>query len=284
MTEIITRNQVQIQKPKLMVKSTTNTPLDIFSISDILKQYLALGINELNNSGFERGSKNDNNDIDDPLLDQYIKDLTAHSEKIAKKFIKGLGQMYKGVLIKDQVSVRPDGKVYRYRCQWALPYDNLCGLLLNQRQEVIKNMGTDKGEKLFQVIDKIYPNGQTGQDALIVNTDNAKGVVPITPFNIFDFSTDGYYRGDGAFIPKGVLLTISELEFNNGSVTFKTENGKELDNVVAHKICVAKHKHIIDSIRNDIIQSLEIKKNELKAIEQIIDDNIGKYILVAELS
>jgi len=273
----------------LKVKVKEAKELDIFEISNQLKKIMDKGIENLNSLKQE-----DNDDIDDKELSQYLKELDKQSERIANKFVKGLGQMYKGVLIKDELSIREDGGVYRYRHQRKMDYDRVAEMLLRYKDDVISNMGVERAGITFDVIDKILKEKEIKDDQqtignrknmLNIDTSMAEGVKDVKPFNIFDFEKKNSYSSSpeqNRLIAKGKMLKIDKLKFNRGRITFENDDDT-LRNETIHKLCLDKHKDVITQIRTEIVNVLQTRKNELDEIEKVVDDKMGKYILVAEL-
>ena len=266
--------QKQPQKPQQEEKEEEE---DIFTICSQITDIINYGIDYLNKNKTEIESRNDS----DIILSDYLTKLTNQVKKIDDDFCKGLGQMYKGTLIKDKLSIRKDGGVYRFRYKGKIQLNSICGKISNARTEVTHNMGNVKGKILFDIIDKIYQNNTNKLD---IDSECAKGKISIKKFPIFDFSTS-YTRNEGTppLIAKGEVMYISEIEYDRGTIEFRDCEGDKLCNKLVHKLCLTKFDSLITQIREEIFKTLKSKEDELNEIEKLISDTMAKYILVAEL-
>lgn len=252
---------------------------DFFDICNQIKSVMDAGLKNLKDSGL-----NNSSETDDEELDNYLKDLNKRSERVSDKFVKGLGQMYKGVLVRGELSVRENGGVYAYRCQYRMDCEQVSKMLLAHKDNVIQNMGDEKSKIIFEVIDKLYPRDEKGyiKHSLNIDTSIASGEEQIKPFNIFDFEKKSY--SDDTYVNQGNMLRVSKMTFNRGRITFETDGGSSVGNRIIHKLCLAKHQDVIAEIRNRIVNELQSRKNELQEAEDVVDNLLGKYLIAAELS
>jgi hypothetical protein len=252
---------------------------DFFDISNKIKRILSVGINNLKDSGLNT----ERTDVDDEELDSFLKDLCSQGERIGEKFVKGLGQMYKGVLIKDEISIREDGRVYRYRCRRSgINREELCKMLLQNKDEVVLNVGQERADIIFLIVNSIIKDVNGRRDyTLDIDTSIASGEKDIKSFNVFDFEFRGYSNDE--IMPKGEVMCIKKMSFNRGRIVFEDERGHSIGNNIIHKMCIAKHKNVIKEIRDNVISQLQSKKNELNDTEKLLNDLMGKYLIAAEL-
>ena len=140
-------------------------------------------------------------------------------------------------------------------------------------------MGLEKSTLLFEILDKVYPDEKTGKRVLDIDTSLAIGILPIKSFNVYDIETDY----SGVLKEKGKSLKVNEIHYNRGEITFKDSDGGYVSNEIIHKLCLAKNQDVIAKIRNQVIEQLHDKKEELNNAEKIVDDKFGKYLIIAEL-
>jgi len=265
---------------------------DFFDICNQIKLIMDAGLKSLKDSELNGGGKDE---TDDKELDIYLKDLNDRVERINDKFIRGLGQMYKGVLVQGELSVRENGGVYAYRCQYKMNSEQVARLLIAHKEKVIGNMGDEKSKIIFEIIDKLYhkeehKEGNEGNidvlDVLIgvlnIDTSIATGEQQIKPFHVFDFERRSY--ADDTYVNKGDMRYINKMSYNRGRIVFSDENGSSIGNSIIHRLCLDKYQDVITEIRNKIINELQSKKDKLQKAEDIVDNLLGKYLIAAELS
>jgi hypothetical protein len=271
---------------------------DVFSISDKIKELIELEIKNVNDN-----EDNKLNGDDDKLI-EYLANLHEIAKRIETKFIKGIGEMNDGILIRPNKDNKRDigglvfrnGKVYRYKKQYELDFKQIAESFLRYKDSIMTIMESDKTKIIYEVIDKVFKNinnymshvnsderyGYALETNLIIDEKIAEGEVKIEPSNIFDFELDNY-EDMSALAITGKMLKICKIRFNRGNIGFRDEFDNRLDNDRIHNICMIKYKKDIDEIRNNVILEMEKEKKRLEEIEEFINNKMGKYVLVAGL-
>jgi len=229
--------------------------------------------------------KSDDIDYKEYELKSKLQVLDELRNDIGKKLVKAIAYMYEGTLIDNYISVRKDG-VYRFRCQWKPEPSAILEDLYRHKDEVLKKVKDAK--PLLEVIDKLYPNNNLLQSRNLFNQKNMI-MIPTTP--VLDITGRGYRDETDKYsmVDVNVIFYYDDGTFNFAEARKKDDG--EYDEYNATRICdegvvaklTKKFINVIKERRAFMLNLISDEKNRLNDAKNLVENNLGKYILLNEL-
>ena len=213
-------------------------------------------------------------------LSNLCREVARLISSIKRDYNKGLGQMYNGVLIDEEVSLR-GGRIYPYRCQYRMSEENVLQLVTRDGvgEEIKNKLGSKMGDIVIQLANKIG-----GSD---LSSPYITKQVKVNPIQVFDFKYKSYREMDG-LKQEGEVLTINLIQVNyDNRHTFYQEgvgeDSKSLNNYNIIKELYKVYKNDIDKAEQEIKQETLDRIDYLKQLHQEVIDGFGKYLIVANI-
>lgn len=198
-------------------------------------------------------------------LSKEIKELKKSREDLTRVSI---GYMYNGVLVSGDISCRR-GKVYRFRCQYALSNKHIKKSILKNLQEVEKKLSEpnmDILETLLEFIDENEPSYHT-------NSEEHR-ILDLNDFRIAEFRDDGVRF---KVIAKLILEEDGELKAEN-------DNGRTMSlDKYSKNMLMSKLKDELSKLSADFIASQTIKRDTLKSEVDTIKSKARNLLMLREM-
>jgi len=230
-------------------------------------------------------------------------ELAELRDKIGNKFLRAIGQVYQGVLIPETMSIRQNGKVYRYKCQYPLSFEQVIRELSKSKEIVLQTIKGKVGADIMEIIDKCYSEedeqvenvGQSKYNILTPNKTFQKEIMLDLPIPVIDLNTLYYSSED--YDPVGDIKNISMIKINGDGINFvdkkqKMRYGKviegeydesSLSNRSLGSLIISKYEDLIKDTISKMFLSIEKEKAKINNLDKLIDDKMGKYLIAAEL-
>lgn len=293
---------ISIFKPKAKPKNAKEELLDKMALA--VESMLNI-TKELNN--YKSTNQEDlENEYTQKIEEKKI-ELATLRDKIGNKFLKAIGQVYQGVLIPESMSIRQNGKVYRYKCQYPLSFDQVIRDLYNNKSIVLQNIKGKVGADIMEIIEKCYcieeeqtdfgiPVTQSTYNILTSNKTFAqKEIILDLPIPVIDLNTPYYSSED--YEPVGDIKNISIIKINSNGINFIAKKQKRrygnviegeydessLSNRSLCSLIISKYEDLIKDTISEMFLSIEKEKAKINNLDKLIDDKMGKYLIAAEL-
>lgn len=208
----------------------------------------------------ERENENDNKGIIKLNHEKQI-ELYEQKEELIKKII---GQMYRGVLIDDEISIRKDGEIFPYKRQsnnW-LKTPQIKKKIISHIHEVSEKISANNMDILEFVLDLVEEK----------EDDGTLATIEIPDYYFCDIDTD---RNDKIEKIHFELINAIKIDWN-GEINFNyNEGGNRYNNSVSsrqEKLLIKKYSTLIEDTLKDYIaeqkKKIEKLENEIEKIKE----------------
>jgi len=253
---------------------------DYFKLSEEVNKLVRAG-SELIGELQIKEEENETLSSKDEVLGDYLTDLNAKAKKIEEKMVKALGQMYNGVLIEQEYTIRKNGLIYPYQRQSAVDERHFLKELAKKKDKMgllkPRTLKQKDKEVFISILDKITLDGINYN--LDIDTSIAKGNMQIPKTEVYDLETNYSDK----VLKKGNARTITTMTFDKGEIDFLEEDGGSINNRIIHKLLVKRFENEIAKVRERVMSNLKAKKDFLESLDSEVNEKLGRWIMVAQL-
>lgn len=195
------------------------------------------------------------------------RDIRDKLEEFNSCVLKIVGQMYKGVLIKEEVSIREDG-IYPYRMKYKMSAERLLDFLLKYKGEVENKLNMD----VVNFILEKYP---------LVKEARGKNFIQFFALSEPQKLVLGDERYRSYYMETAMLKAIF---YRNGELEFNDLNEREI-NVHTKELYFIynKFKSEIDKMVLKCSEEMDGVISDLQAILDDLKIKGGKYLIASNL-
>ena len=225
---------------------------------------------ELSKLDMEKECEKD--DESDNTIKDKSRDITDKFECIEEKILTIIGQMYKGVLVDQELSVRSDGKIYEYRCRYKPNCTRVLGKIKDNIQEVEGKVGKKNAELIQYLIDGYcyFEKLKTDNDNIYIKDELA--IEPLV-FTILCSYDDG----------RVLLETINKIMVDRSGIHFGNDKDNDVSIYSYEHIIETKYKDKLKEMAKKVLDSyIDIEKQMDEKLKQI-EEKGAKYLIASTL-
>lgn len=207
-----------------------------------------------------------------PILVEIKEDnkiLLNYKKEKKQLLTKILTQLYKGTLIKDELSVRKEG-IFRYRCQWKLGLKNIKKTIMANLNEVTEKIQNEEKLKVLEYVLSCIEENDDERRGYYYDTDEEENTPSNTKTIDIDEVTFPMIRSFDFEV-----VTINKISVDScGNVCFYKLNGDEKNlNSLSQQLILKKFSDKIEKeikeFKGEMKDEIELREDELKEIVQV---------------